>query len=359
MIYLSAHASCNEKIYGNEYDNSSSTFNSNAGYYCFGNNSIIAANTVYTTLCTDGTSNIPKFEIDFNLSAVGAARQYCIYPASGKQVTQGPAKQIIEIKTNNAPADEKTIISTCGARGFNVTNTYSKNNNMDNGINALILAGLGLIPVAGYFVTALSAACTISSMISGIHPNSYANATDNNLASTTFYINGGSRINTDKYYNDKGSGEAIGQNVFATGINSHIKIPMSELTNGFTIAITYYDKYASAWYPEYSNNLETQTTTTTQIIHAVTSSAIYGCEEYKSNGSIVQKNTNLYFESVGNGIYYKAHVKDGRYLFFAKPDTEYKMYYDDNGDMELLKTIGASNLIPGSSYRIVIFSDEL
>ena len=355
VIYLSTHASLNEKIYGNEYSNSSSTFNSNAGHYCFGNNSIIAANTRYTTLCTDGTSGIPKFNIDFNLSAVGAARQYCIYPASGKQVTQGPAKQIIEIKTNNAPSNEHTYINSHYARGFNVTNTYSKNNNMDKGINALILSGLGLIPVAGYFVTGLSAACAISSIINGIHPNSYANATDNNLASTTFYINGGSRIDTGKYYNDRGTCEAIGQNVFATGINSYIKIPMSELTKSFTIAITYYDKYASAWYPEYSNSLETQTATTTQTIHAVTSSAIYG-SILNSNLSTDKTNTSLYLENVNNGNHYKTHVKNGYFLFFAQPNTEYKIY---NKNDNLLYTINSSKLTAGNSFHLRLPSSSV
>jgi len=98
VIYLSTYGSYNEKIYGNEYVNSTDVFNKNAGHYCFANNSVIAANTEYTTYEIDDTCG-EKFNINFNLSAVGAATQYCIYTASGWQVDRGPAKQIIEIKT--------------------------------------------------------------------------------------------------------------------------------------------------------------------------------------------------------------------------------------------------------------------
>ena len=62
---------------------------------------------------------------------------------------------------------------------------------------------------------------------------------------------------------------------------------------------------------------------------------------------------------MNSGDFYKVPIKNGHYLFFAKPDTEYNVYYHTNNNFKFLKTIDASDLTAGNSYHYRIFSDEL
>ena len=88
-------------------------------------------------------------------------------------------------------------------------------------------------------------------------------------------------------------------------------------------------------------------------------SEIYGPIEYQNESIDPINNKFLYIKDMNSGDFYKVPIKNGYYLFFAKPDTEYNIYYHANNNFKLLKTINASDLTAGNSYRNVIFSDEL
>ncbi|EQB72905.1 MAG: hypothetical protein AMDU4_FER2C00121G0002 [Ferroplasma sp. Type II] len=89
-------------------------------------------------------------------------------------------------------------------------------------------------------------------------------------------------------------------------------------------------------------------------------SEIYGPIIYQSNGSTDHiNNKSLYIKDANNGNFYKVPIKNGYYLFFAKPGTEYNIYYHTNNNFKLLTTINASDLSAGNSYHYRIFSDEL
>ena len=103
-----------------------------------------------------------------------------------------------------------------------------------------------------------------------------------------------------------------------------------------------------------------KTASTTQTINAVTASAIYGTVG-KTPGCIVHinsksysydpsLNSSLYIENANTHTFYNVTVKDGNFLFFAQPNTEYKMYYLDNGQLkEFYDTPSIETGSPGTS----------
>ena len=96
-----------------------------------------------------------------------------------------------------------------------------------------------------------------------------------------------------------------------------------------------------------------------EAITTTPSSAIYGPIEYQNESIDPINNKFLYIKDMNSGDFYKVPIKNGYYLFFAKPDTEYNIYYHANNNFKLLKTINASDLSAGNSYRNAIPSDEL
>ncbi|WP_290704347.1 hypothetical protein, partial [Ferroplasma sp. Type II] len=170
-----------------------------------------------------------------------------------------------------------------------------------------------------------------------------------NYANNTFYITGGS-------YTSSSSVVKTGQNVYATGACGAIKIPNFDLGTGGSITIGYTTYYSC----DSGNIPDKQGASTSQTLNAVTSSAIYGSIIYQSNESTDHINNKfLYIKDVNNGDFYKVPIKNGYYLFFAKPDTEYNIYSHTNNNFKLLKTINASDLSAGNSYHYRVFSDEL
>ena len=45
---------------------------------------------------------------------------------------------------------------------------------------------------------------------------------------------------------------------------------------------------------------------------------------------------------VSSGDFYKVPIKNGNYLFFAKPDTKYEFYSYENNNFKLLKVYNSS-----------------
>ena len=111
--------------------------------------------------------------------------------------------------------------------------------------------------------------------------------------------------------------------------------------HNFKIKITYETVYQCG-----INNYST-TASTTQTINAVPASAIYGTIQNTTPVGIDNTTTCLYLKNINNNNVYKIPVKNGHFLFFAQPNTEYKVY---NRNFNQIYTVNASNLTYGNVY---------
>ena len=57
---------------------------------------------------------------------------------------------------------------------------------------------------------------------------------------------------------------------------------------------------------------------------------------------------------MNNHNFYKIPVKNGNFLFFAQPNTEYKVYYNNNSHLNQIYTVDASNLTAGHNFYFEI-----
>ena len=326
-IYLSTGSGSFYKIYNMKIVGRTNDTYTKSSDLCSSNDSIIEAITSYGDSC-DGS----YLQINLNLTSLSEGNYYM--PPNGEY--SGLRDEYIDINTN-APSDIasgiQNNIQTSYNNGFNIaTNTNNKGTEIDQDVCSLILDGISLIPVAGYAATAISAASTTANLISTISSaNNPAGTSDNNIAGIKYCFNA----------------EDV---LFGAGTVDEIEVPHSDLNHNFTITVKYYDEYMCD-----GSSIPFKTASTTQTLNAVTASAIYG-EILNSNGQLYQKNTTLYLKNINNNNFYKIQVKNGHYLFFAQPNTEYKVY---NPNLNQICTIDASNLTAGNSFSHNIFDSEL
>ena len=95
-------------------------------------------------------------------------------------------------------------------------------------------------------------------------------------------------------------------------------------------------------------------------MNVIKETAIYGYEEYKSNGSLVPGNNNLYIENMNTSQINTINIENGRYYYFIKPYTQYNIYALNNSTFKLVHTIDYKNVTNSNqSCQWTIFSDEL
>jgi len=326
-IYLSTGSGSFYKIYNMKIVGRTNDTYTKSSDLCTSNDSTIEGITSYGDSC-DGS----YLQINLNLTSLSEGNYYM----SPNREYSGLRDEYIDINTN-APSDIasgiQNNIQTSYNNGFNIaTNTNNKGTEIDQDVCSLILDGISLIPVAGYAATAISAASTTANLISTISSaNNPAGTSDNNIAGIKYCFNA----------------EDV---LFGAGTVDEIEVPHSDLNHNFTITVKYYDEYMCD-----GSSIPFKTASTTQTLNAVTASAIYG-EILNSNGQLYQKNTTLYLKNINNNNFYKIQVKNGHYLFFAQPNTEYKVY---NPNLNQICTIDASNLTAGNSFSHNIFDSEL
>ena len=343
------------------YDGNNTIYLSNepegtAGIYNINLNGAVSCSTFADGTCRNviigeesykEVNNGGKLYIWVIIGESGAGNITCaVNPKSGMVSSSYPDMMTVSVQMSGNGPKVDLLQHNGHAYGMNVTSS-GKALKEENDMASLMLDGMSLIPYYGYAVTAGEAAATAYNLIHCLTSNDTSSG--NNHAEEKFYITGGSYTASSIY-------AKAGQNVYSAGTCAYICIPDSDLSVNRTLTIKYQNCYVldSALLGLHGGADATDT------INAVTASAIYGCIEYKSNGSIDKINhKSLYIEDVNNGNFYKVPIKNGRYLFFAEPNNEYKIYYNNNGNFKLLKTIDASNLTAGSTYRDVIFSDEL
>jgi len=337
-IYLSNV--CHQPTYG-IYNNINMPGTSSTGNVNGLNNTIIG-NTAYRESDTG-----QHLCIQFNMTSAGGGNIKCARDCNGLSASSYPSKVVFSIHTSNTGGKASFEPQCIKSYGLNITDETPKITTESNNIANLMLDGLSVLPIAGYAVTGGEAAGTAYNLIHCLSTN--YNSSNGNYANNTFYITGGS-------YTSSSDVVKTGQNVYAAGACGGIKIPNFDLGTGGSITIGYTTYYSC----DSGNIPDKHGASTSQTFTTVTSSAIYGPILYQSNGSTDHINNKfLYIKDMNSGDFYKVPIKNGHYLFFAKPDTEYNVYYHTNNNFKFLKTIDASDLTAGNSYHYRIFSDEL
>ncbi len=337
-IYLSNV--CHQPTYG-IYNNINMPGTSSTGNVNGLNNTIIG-NTAYRESDTG-----QHLCIQFNMTSAGGGNIKCARDCNGLSASSYPSKVVFSIHTSNTGGKASFEPQCIKSYGLNITDETPKITTESNNIANLMLDGLSVLPIAGYAVTGGEAAGTAYNLIHCLSTN--YNSSNGNYANNTFYITGGS-------YTSSSDVVKTGQNVYAAGACGGIKIPNFDLGTGGSITIGYTTYYSC----DSGNIPDKHGASTSQTFTTVTSSAIYGPILYQSNGSTDHINNKfLYIKDMNSGDFYKVPIKNGHYLFFAKPDTEYNVYYHTNNNFKFLKTIDASDLTAGNSYHYRISSDEL
>ncbi len=284
-----------------------------------------------------------RLKINIPIIAAGASNDFFTLSSGNSPSTvYTAAYQRLGLTTHGVPSGAISCINTGKNSGINVTGPNEKGKTPSEAFEGILINLISLAPCIGY-VTSQKSIYQDLYALSGV--DSYSLSVD---GSGTIYQN---------YEIDGGNAcvDSKGKNVFGSVEDTTISIPLNELKNSFkinTFSTNYYECIGPTGIIKSANASETITTTP--------SSAIYGPIEYQSNGSTDHINNKfLYIKDMNNGDFYRVPIKNGHYLFFAKPDTEYNVYYHTNNNFKFLKTIDASDLTAGNSYRNVIFSDEL
>jgi hypothetical protein len=222
---------------------------------------------------------------------------------------------------------------------------------------SLMMDGLSLVPYYGYVITAGEAAGTAYNLIHCL--TSKGASSSNNHADEIFHITGGNYSASDRCSYVKS-----GQNVYSAGTCAYICIPNSDLSVNRTMTLKYQNYYVQG-----STLLGQKAgAEATDTVNAVTSSAIYGTVGTSNTSQTQDYNltSSLYIKNVNNGDVYKVKIQNGSYLFFAKPDTKYELFYYDKSDgqfknfyynkdnsIERLSYVESGN--PGNSVSTDIF----
>ncbi len=319
-IYLSNV--CHQPTYG-IYNNINMPGTSSTGNVNGLNNTIIG-NTAYRESDTG-----QHLCIQFNMTAAGGGNIRCARDCNGLSTSSYPSKVVFSIHTSNTGGKASFEPQCIKSYGLNITGETSKIGRERNDIVNLMADGLSALPV-GYAVTASEAAGTAYNLIHCLSTNH--NSSNGNYANNTFYITGGS-------YTSSSNVVKTGQNVYATGACGAIKIPNFDLGTGGSITIGYATYYSC----DSGDIPDRQGASTSQTLNAVTSSAIYGITNYtKSSIRDPSVNTYVYVKDMNSGSFYKVPIKNGNYLFFAKPDTKYQFYSYENNNFKLLKVYNSS-----------------
>ena len=340
-IYLSDASQATEPIYG--YINLTGIANPGAfsGGMC---PHVIIGNESYTEF---GSGN--KLIIEVMVGESGAGKIMCSFNAkSGKSESSYPDKMtsFIEMSGNGPKVD--MLKHNGNEYGMNITSSV-KAVTEENDEVSLMMDGLSLVPYYGYVITVGEAAGTAYNLIHCL--TSKGASSSNNHAGETFHIIGGNCSASDKCSYVKS-----GQNVYSAGTCAYICIPNSDLSVNRTMTLKYQNYYVQGS-TLLGQNAGAEATDT---VNAVTSSAIYGAILNESTAKTDHiSNVSLYMKDVNNGDVYNVTIHHGHYLFFAKPDTEYKIYDETSNGFKLLKTIEATNLTAGNGYHCRIYSDEL
>ena len=275
------------------------------------------------------SSNGVDLNIYLNLTDVGAGNQYF-----SDNAVYGPAKLQFNIATSS-PYASPTMVNGKYA-GYNITGMDGKQLTEANDLADLIADGISLVPVPylDYAITSAEAAGTVYSLIQCV--NSPSSSSD--VQSDYCIIGGNSQ-----------------HNVYAAGDCAEIRVSCSDLSNSFTTTVDYSTYYLCG-------TVQSQKASTTETINAVTASAIYGCVEYPATGNIDKvNNRHVYIKDTETGESYRVPIVNGHYLFYAEPGTDYSIsiYKHSLDKFNPLTTLDGSELKDGSSYRYVIYSDDL
>ncbi len=320
-IYLSTGSGEFYEIYNME--NLSKTENTYTNPGIESNDSSIEAITSYGDVC-DGS----KLQINLNLTSVSEGDCYTDYMCD---LTSALANEYMEVQTN-APSSIAPYVGnmfqTDDNNGFNIySNSNNRGTQIDKDIASLVLDGVSLIPVAGYAATAISAAKASSNLVNTVSsPNPCAGTVDNKMAAIEYCFEADHVL-------------------YGAGTVDEITLPLTDLNHNFTITVTYYDNYIYCSSTNYA-----KTASTTQTLNAVTSSAIYGTVGLKpgcsdnNNTYNTSLNSTIYIKDVDNGDVYKVPIKNGHYLFFAKPNTKYELFYLRNGNFDKFKNNSDSTI---------------
>jgi hypothetical protein len=340
-IYLSNTSQATEPIYG--YINLTGVANSGtlSGGIC---PNVVIGNESYTEVESGN-----KLIIEIKIGESGAGKIMCSFNAkSGEIVSSYPDKMTFSIEISGNGPRVDMLKHSGNEYGMNITSS-GKAVTEENDEVSLMMDGLSLVPYYGYVITAGEAAGTAYNLIHCL--TSKGASSSNNQAGETFHLTGGNYSASDKCSYVKS-----GQNVYSAGTCAYICIPNSDLSVNRTMTLKYQNYYVQG-----SSLLGLKAgAAATDTVNAVTSSAIYGAILNESTAKTDHiSNVSLYMKDVNNGDVYNVTIHHGHYLFFAKPDTEYKIYYETSNGFKLLKTIDASNLTAGSGYHCRIYSDEL
>ncbi|MEM0139697.1 MAG: hypothetical protein QXZ44_03695, partial [Ferroplasma sp.] len=269
---------------------------------------------------------------NFIVVAAGSGNQtnYCF------GVSSGPAEQLISIESSN---DLKGM-ALCSPSSYNIGNnlTGTPNNEgtktykeFSDGWNLTCEALSLVVPC----ITLKQMGGTAMNLIKCISSESNkGNVSENSKLATSqmFYITNKNFDIRDQYKEPF--------NVWSSGQQSKLSIPCNDLNNTFSLKFTFNDKYL--WCNGHQELLND--TYISHSFHFVKSSTICGIVSsppgYVRDSSY---NGSIYIKSVNNNTYYKIPIKEGRFSFFAKPDTEYQIYYNDNGYLKLLEPYNSND----------------
>ena len=112
-------------------------------------------------------------------------------------------------------------------------------------------------------------------------------------------------------------------------------------------------------YYNFTVKVSTGKLTNTYYITTQVQSALYGCVEYPHTGTIDRVNGEFIIQNENNSHMNIVNVHNGYYYYFVHPYTGYRIYSIKNSTLKQIGTIGNKTISSGSSYRYVIYSDDL
>jgi hypothetical protein len=337
VIYLASPGNGNShSIYGliNLGNNVATVDKCNNGNLQFENDS----SSIEAFWCVE--PHLGKLEISVSLISMGASNDFINPGYEGDTMVYGTDYQHIGLTLINAPSSAETQICTVSNSGFNVTGNSYKGTTRDAALEGLAINLLSILPYVGY-ATSMYGIYSNLYVLSGVEGYNI----DNDGSGTVFQnfeVTGGEM-----------SEYSGGKDVFGSIENITIHIPYSDLNNNFQI-----NAFSTNYYECGGILAIDKSANASKTINAVTSSAIYG--EINATGELgacsAINGTSIYVENMNNGNIYNVSVVDGRYLFFAQPDTEYKFYSLDNGSFKLLRNVNGTTEITtggaGSSIKV-------
>ena len=291
-----------------------------------------------------------QLKINIAIIAAGASNDFCTLPSEYSPSTvYTAAYQRLGLTTDGVPSGAISCINTGKNSGINVTGPNEKGKTPSEAFEGILINLVSLAPWAGYFTSQES-----------IYQDLYALS---GVDSYSLSVHGNGTI-YQNYEIDGGNAcvDSKGKNVFGSVEDTTISIPLNELKNSFkinTFSTNYYECIGPTGIIKSANASEAITTTP--------SSAIYGtvgltpaCSDGNHNYD-TSLNSSVYIKSVNSGDFFKVPIKNGHYLFFAKPDTKYELFYRSGSNFEKFKNNSGSIISyinsqnPGQSNSINLY----